>query len=187
MVESIEYRGVVYRRYPGKRYFFRGGGGISLHRQIWIDHHGAIPPKHHIHHKDGNRDNNDIANLECLPASEHCREHFAERIQGEMGQRLKAWRDSEKGRRTLRANAYKMHANTPERQCTCAHCGKPFTTRVASQKHCSDACSEAFNFPVATACEICGIPIRVKRNSKKQVRTCSYRCGWALRRKNAGV
>ena len=43
MVKIIEYRRVVYRRYEGRLYYNPGGGGISLHRQIWLDAGNVIP------------------------------------------------------------------------------------------------------------------------------------------------
>lgn len=44
----------------------------KLHRLIWEDYHKeAIPEDHIIHHKDGNRLNNCILNLELLPSKEH--------------------------------------------------------------------------------------------------------------------
>jgi hypothetical protein len=77
-----------------------------------------------------------------------------------------------------------MVANTPVRQCACRHCGAAFTTRHPSQAFCTLECQAS----VANAiCEICGGPFRSKPHSTKRVRTCSYSCGWALRRKNSGL
>ena len=43
-----------------------------LHRLIWEDYHNEeIPKDHIIHHKDGNKLNNCILNLEILPSKEH--------------------------------------------------------------------------------------------------------------------
>jgi len=48
-------------------------GGI--HRKVWNDAHGKIPKEHHIHHIDGNPNNNDISNLVCITVEEHAKIH----------------------------------------------------------------------------------------------------------------
>ena len=42
-----------------------------LHRMVFIHYNGEIPKGYCIHHKDGNKGNNDISNLECVRRSEH--------------------------------------------------------------------------------------------------------------------
>lgn len=191
--KSVVYRGVVYTRYEGRRYYNPNGkilasGGTSLHRQVWLDAGREIPSGWHIHHVDHDNDNNDISNLECLPASEHLRRHHAERITGDLGEKLSAWRRSDDGRATLRANARKMRERTPERSCSCGNCGKPFTTRHPTKAFCSAACGEQAGYrQVEKDCPICGARFWAKHNSNKATQTCSYRCGWALRRKKAGL
>lgn len=44
---------------------------IPLHKLIWIEHHGPIPPKHIVRFKDGNVDNVTIENLECISMVEN--------------------------------------------------------------------------------------------------------------------
>lgn len=48
---------------------------IFEHRKVWEDFYGDIPRDHEIHHKDGNKLNNDILNLECMSITEHKRVH----------------------------------------------------------------------------------------------------------------
>ena len=45
------------------------------HRVIWESFYGPIQEGLQIHHKDGNKLNNDISNLEILDALHHKREH----------------------------------------------------------------------------------------------------------------
>lgn len=50
-------------------------GGME-HRVIWEKHHGKVPEGYCIHHKDGNKKNNRIENLECLSRKEHGKKHW---------------------------------------------------------------------------------------------------------------
>lgn len=45
------------------------------HDVIWEQHYGKIPNEMQIHHKDGNKTNNNIENLELVDALQHKREH----------------------------------------------------------------------------------------------------------------
>ena len=65
--------------FDGRRYRLSGryyrrdcwgrGGPSNLHRAVWEHHHGPIPPGYHVHHRDGDGLNNDLANLELVPCS----------------------------------------------------------------------------------------------------------------------
>ena len=46
-----------------------------LHRVIWEEHYGSIPKGYIVHHKDGNKLNNSIDNLELLTNEEHTSLH----------------------------------------------------------------------------------------------------------------
>lgn len=184
----IEYRGVIYRRYDGRLYYNAPGGGNSLHRQVWSDANGEIPAGHDIHHRDRDHDNNRIENLECISRKEHARMHLKERLSGTLGEKLKRWRGSKKGKLTLKKNAKKMLARTPERAFTCSDCGVPVVTRHPTQIRCG-TCTKAYDLRggLVKPCATCGKPFKYKPHSYKEVRTCSYHCGWALRRKNSGL
>lgn len=45
------------------------------HRKVWRESYGEIPKGFHIHHKDGNKLNNSIENLELVSISEHLSNH----------------------------------------------------------------------------------------------------------------
>jgi len=60
---------------------------MSKHREIWKRHFGEIPKdndgrSYEVHHKDGNRNNNDINNLMCISIQEHYDVHHR---QGDWG------------------------------------------------------------------------------------------------------
>ena len=77
----IEYKGVIYRRYPESerrthRVYYQHHGKWKqppefLHRRIYEDNFGPIPKGWHIHHKDGDTENNSPENLEALPQKKH--------------------------------------------------------------------------------------------------------------------
>ena len=46
------------------------------HRWVWENNHGIIPDNMDVHHIDGNKDNNDISNLEIITRSEHQKRHW---------------------------------------------------------------------------------------------------------------
>lgn len=68
-----EFMGVVYYRCGA--YFQRKG--VRLHRVVWEAHNGPIPDGWHVHHRDGDRAENGIANLQLLRAADHSRHHHA--------------------------------------------------------------------------------------------------------------
>lgn len=59
------------------RYKFKWANGKngSEHKVIYVEKFGPVPDGFHIHHKDGDRWNNDPSNLEALPGLEHRRLH----------------------------------------------------------------------------------------------------------------
>lgn len=46
------------------------------YRKIWESVYGPIPKGYEIHHKDGNRNNNDLSNLQCVSTEEHYKIHY---------------------------------------------------------------------------------------------------------------
>lgn len=187
----VTYRGVVYRRSPARRYYQPAGyylqrGWTSLHRQIWIDSFGAIPAGMHVHHRNGDLDDNRPENLELLSASEHAQRHYRDRRE-ELAARLKDWRESVRGRAQLRRNGRALHESAPERTFACAHCGGAARTRHPTKRFCSPECSRAGAGWRTKACAVCGCEIRYRANRQRETQTCSYRCGWALRRSRAAA
>lgn len=79
-------RGPLFRPhqiYDGKKFTLRNTGYYSLttndrmlmHRYVWENEKGKIPPGWDIHHINENRADNGIENLECLPKAEHTRKY----------------------------------------------------------------------------------------------------------------
>lgn len=55
---------------------------MSIYRRIYEQHFGPIPKGYHIHHRDGNRSNNHIENLQCVSAEEHYNIHYSQKDYG---------------------------------------------------------------------------------------------------------
>lgn len=80
--------------------------GKALHVEVWTQAHGPIPEGFEIHHRDHNRSNNALSNLELLEGSEHARLHSRtpENRRRALEQlpaareRAKEWHGSEAGR-----------------------------------------------------------------------------------------
>lgn len=94
------WKGGVYRRTDGYVYeiayghpFAASSGHVLQHRLVmerWlrenepdspflieIDGEKYLSPAYHVHHRDEDKQNNDIANLQCMTPEEHRREHNA--------------------------------------------------------------------------------------------------------------
>lgn len=86
----FKYRGWDTRKKPnplpfiyfnGEKYTLRNNGYYGktrgkrnlLHRDVWTSSKGSIPEGYDIHHINGDKSDNRIENLECLPKSEHTR------------------------------------------------------------------------------------------------------------------
>ena len=80
------------RYYKGRRYvvgvqgYFvaSNGSGDLLHRDIWADHNGQVPSDVIIHHKNGDRLDNRLENLELMEWGEHTRHHNLQRAECSM-------------------------------------------------------------------------------------------------------
>lgn len=58
-------------------YYWRTKSGrcVYLHREVYEKHYGPIPEGYIVHHKDGNKLNNSIDNLELMSRAEHASVH----------------------------------------------------------------------------------------------------------------
>ncbi len=77
---QLEFNGYVFTKDKKKDYYLSAkpinGKRIRLHRYLYIYYNGEIPEGYEVHHLDGDRSNNDIANLTIWPGIKHKLFHF---------------------------------------------------------------------------------------------------------------
>lgn len=167
--------------------------GKRLHRVVWEHYNGEIPQGFHVHHKDGDRANNAIENLELMDGKAHCRLHSDNepnksrlRAMGVAGREAAiGWHHSEAGREQGRKNAHFLHDH-PAQLLVCEHCGATYETkRLSGSRFCSNACKAAARRASGVdneirTCPICGKNFEVNRY--ETTRHCSRKCAWKARK-----
>jgi len=76
----IKFNGVTYYKNPNDGYY-HSKQKRSLHRDKWKHYRGHIPDGYVIHHKDGNKINNNMKNLELMSRPQHTAHHRAGEIE----------------------------------------------------------------------------------------------------------
>ena len=158
-----------------------------LHRAVWELHRGPIPEGYHVHHKDGDRENNGLDNLELKRGRQHLSDHHkghTRRPDAALAA-LPAWRASAEGQRHMsemgRRNA--VHLQTTG-QFVCECCGVPFVAvRTGNNRFCSNACKAKSRRrsgvdKVDAVCPVCAAAFRTDRFRPSQC--CSRGCGRRL-------
>jgi len=158
--------------------------GIRLHRIIWEIHKGPIPKGFDIHHKDGNKLNNTIDNLECISHPEHLSLHMSQN-----SEKIHRWHKTKKGRLFLGEKSKTLWKNRKVHTLTCLHCGKEFQAKqIDRAKYCDNNCEQAARRArgddlIDRSCAACGKTFRVNKYHKTL--TCGYVCGGVYRTRNA--
>lgn len=157
-----KFNGVLYRKNNHGHY----STGQGIHQVVYRYYCGEIPTGYEIHHKDKNKSNNDIFNLQILTKAEHQKLH------------------NQKGNVLVRKE---------EITTTCANCGKIFSTRRRGIiKFCCKKCSDEYHYNrlkkrtleehgITKICEFCGKKFETRFNYTQQ-RFCSKECSYKARR-----
>lgn len=81
-MENFNYRGNDYPVWKNKKGYacvvlpVNGHGkAFLLHRVVWEEAHGPVPPGHELHHLDGNRANWNLENLKAMEKEAHQQMH----------------------------------------------------------------------------------------------------------------
>jgi hypothetical protein len=175
-------------------------GKYWLHQYKYEKEIGPIVEGHHIHHRDGNKRNNKIANLLMLSASEHSilhnhnkKERFPEwyKKQCEHLNRIRptyVWpKDSlkyEEHRKALKEGMQKSEYIKKN----CKYCGEEYKSRKYGRHlFCSNKCKSAYRRKngldnIDRICIICDEPFITNKYSKTV--TCSRKCADILHWRN---
>ena len=163
----------------------------NLHRAVWVDHFGPIPPGHHIHHKDANRRNNHIENLQCLEGRLHLSRSAKKSTwvgsQGNLDvlkairEKAKPWHQSKEGREFHKKHAknIKFGYKPVSFKRKCKQCDKDYEAHQNCGVFCSRKCKSNFRYHSGVdnenrQCMFCEKYFVVNRYS--ETRTCGRAC-----------
>ena len=189
-----EFNGISYYRKPSGYYVCNHRKEVRdryIHRAKWRSAHGDIPKGCDIHHVDGNRSNNDIRNLQCMPRRDHHRLHSLQNHRNDPERTARALAAAREGAKQWHASPeglawHSKHGKQawkarPQERRTCVKCGKPYATIRGCSKRgfCSPACQSAARRASGCddetrSCAICGGKFSCNRYAKTS--TCSKGC-----------
>lgn len=205
MSENIIYfNGEKYIRNSKNKYYFKyttknteRNNCKQLHRVVWEYYNGEIPKGFHIHHKDGNIDNNDVENLECLPSHEHLSNHMKKNWKNHeyrkkynhitfadenRQDKARAWHSSKEGKEWHRQHALKtLLKPKPVKINKCEWCKNEYVEKKIGQIYCSISCQQkSSNYKKTKVCVICN---KKFHSTSYKLLTCSPECKKDLRLK----
>jgi HNH endonuclease len=190
----VIYRGVKFIWFDGyyrKKGIFSKDKPSNLHRAVWIDHFGPIPEGYHIHHKDADRRNNRIENLQCLEGGLHLSRSAKNSswvgsqdnldTLAKAREKGKQWHSSKEG---IKFHKEQIQRIKPwEKIVTfsrkCEQCGKDFRSRQKKGRFCSPKCKSNFRYHVGVdsenrVCIVCGKYFATNRYG--ETKTCGHTC-----------
>lgn len=185
----------------GQSQYYREVGNFKnlMHRYVWEYYNGKIPEGCEIHHKDFDRSNNDIANLECLTVSEHKklhaelltntkREWYRQNLENNARPKAIEWHKSEEGSKWHSEHIIKQREQGKfKKALVCVNCGKEYVgEKRGANNYCSNACKSAYRRKtgadlVPAVCVQCGQYF--KTSKLRPALTCSRSCANRYRAK----
>lgn len=188
---------LVFRRDKRTGYFLNAKTHKRLHVCVWEYYNGTVPKGYHVHHKDFDKSNNEIDNLELMTAKEHLKLHGASWGEARYNQQLdilskkaipkaSEWHKSQAGREWHKKHYENMKDRLHSQETfICEECGKEFkAVKCGSNKFCSNACRAANRRKRGVdnetrICEWCGKEFVTNKYSK--AKTCCRSCRNFLR------
>jgi hypothetical protein len=148
-----------YQEYKGRKFFKTKHGYwrstdkpyVTMHRWVWQSEVGKIPQNHHVHHIDGNKDNNAIENLTVISPSEHAALHSRKYVEANKDKvkthldtiRTKSfeWHKSAEGRKRKREVLNAFYELAPKINKVCKYCGAGIIQKGSKEKvYCGPSC-----------------------------------------------
>ena len=167
-MDTIEFDGQIWRK--RKDGYYRNGKKQYLHRHVYEQSHGAIPPGYVVHHADHDPTNNDITNLVLMRRAEHHSHHSAGRP------------TSDKQKQAASATFVRMWQELELDSKACVQCGTQFESKSMhkTREFCSEKCMEKWRAnafqPEERKCEECKSPYEaVKRTQKYCCESCNQK------------
>lgn len=181
------FNGIKYTKDKKSGYYLNSTNRKRLHRSVWEYYNGKIPKGYEIHHKDRNKDNNDISNLIMLTVEEHKKEH-KKLLTVEQKQKLRdnlenkarpmaiEWHKSKDGIEWHKKQYINTLGNRKEQAFVCLNCNKEYKTiKTKSNKFCSNKCKSSYRRKmgldnIIKECELCGK--QFETNKYRQAKRC---------------
>lgn len=166
---------------------------IRAHVWVWKYHNGEIKKGFHIHHKDGNKSNNQISNLECISVSIHFSKHDSEERRNKnlihietIRTFTKKWHSSEEGLKWHKEHGIKTWKERKPFWIICKECLNSFETKTYHQQFCSSSCKSKWrrrkgNDDIEKTCPVC--ESKYISNKYYRSKTCGRKCGKLLKNK----
>lgn len=162
-----------------------------LHCYVWRHFNGPVKDGYIVHHKDGDKNNNDIDNLRCISAALHGKHHSCKRaidmyddvcrnLSENAVPKASEWHKSDKGRKWHKENWKISIGSIKPKELTCEYCGKTYTTiDHGTNRFCSNTCKTASRRKSGVddetrICACCGKPFQANKYATK--RFCSAEC-----------
>jgi hypothetical protein len=125
---------------------------IRAHVWVWKYHHGEIEKGFHIHHKDEDKSNNNIENLEKISCSKHLSLHMnkeenikrATEQANKVRHLTKIWHASDEGREWHIKHGLKTWIDRKSFKIKCLMCKKEIETKTYHQKFCHQNCKAKY-------------------------------------------
>lgn len=125
---------------------------IRAHTWVWKNNYGEIEKGYHIHHKDGNKSNNDISNLEIIKATEHLKKYHindefrkkSKDFVNKIRHLTKKWHSSEEGLDWHKKHGIKTWEERKPFFIKCLICEKQIETKTYHQKFCNQNCKAKY-------------------------------------------